>query len=158
VEQLPAGTYVRSVNPRELLQGRARVVADQKLLIAVATNTCAAGSGCLDVHVTKRGSSAPGAKVVLLPEPAMRRRADRYLTGRTDESGNLHLPAVPPGTYTVYAFEQIEPDGHYALAYSPAAEDRFRVHSRIVIISEDARKISVELIIIPAEDTAGGLQ
>jgi hypothetical protein len=158
VEQLPAGTYVKSVNPRELLQGRARVVADQKLLIAVATNTCAAGSGCLDVHVTKRGSSAPGAKVVLLPEPAMRRRADRYLTGRTDESGNLHLPAVPPGTYTVYAFEQIEPDGHYGLAYSPAAEDRFRVHSRIVIISEDARKISVELIIIPAEDTAGGLQ
>jgi hypothetical protein len=65
---------------------------------------------------------------------------------------------VPPGTYTVYAFEQIEPDGHYALAYSPAAQDRFRVYSRILIIAEDDRKKSLELIIIPAEDTAGGLQ
>jgi hypothetical protein len=155
VEQLPAGTYVKSVNPRALglLQGKARVVADQKLEITLATPICV-----LDVHVTKRGSSAPGARVVLLPEPAMRRRADRYLTGRTDESGSLHLPAVPPGTYAVYAFEQLEPDGHYALAYSPAAENRLRVHSSIVIIDEVDRKKSAELIIIPAEDTAGGLQ
>jgi hypothetical protein len=155
VEQLPAGTYVKSVNPRSLglLQGKARVVADQKVQIDIATPICA-----LDVHVTKRGSSAPGARVVLLPEPAMRRRADRYLTGRTDESGSLHLPAVPPGTYAVYAFEQIEPDGHYALAYSPAAENRLRVHAQILIIAEDDRKKSVELTIIPADDTAGGLR
>jgi hypothetical protein len=155
VEQLPPGTYVKSINPPGLglLQGRARVVADQKLQIEVATAICT-----LDVHVTKRGSSAAGARVVLLPEPAMRRRADRYITGRTDESGSLHVPAVPPGTYTVYAFEQIDPDGHYALAYSPAAENRLRVHSSIVIIADDDRKKSVELIIIPAEETAGGLQ
>jgi hypothetical protein len=155
VEQLPEGTYVKNVNPLALglLRGKGRVVADQKLQISAATATCA-----LDVHVTKRGSSAPGAKVVLLPEPAMRRRADRYFMGRTDESGSLHLPAVPPGTYTVYAFEQIEPDGHYALAYSATAEDRLRVHSRVVIITEVDRKKPVELIIIPAEDTAGGLQ
>jgi hypothetical protein len=155
VEQLPAGTYVKSVDPRALglLQGKGRVVADQKLQITLATPTCT-----LDVHVTKRGSSTPGARVVLLPEPAMRRRGDRYLTGRTDESGSLHLPAVPPGTYAVYAFEQIEPDGQYALAYSSAAENRLRVHSAILIIAEGDRKKSVELIIIPAEDTAGGLR
>jgi len=155
VEQLPAGTYVKSINPRALglLQGKARVVADQKLQIEIATPICV-----LDVHVTKRGSSAPGARVVLLPEPAMRRRADRYLTGRTDESGSLHLPAVPPGTYTVYAFEQIEPDGQYALAYSPAAEDRLRAHSQVLIITDIDRKKSLELTVIPAEDTAGGLQ
>jgi hypothetical protein len=155
VEELPTGTYVKSINPRALglLQGKARVVADQKLQIAVATATCV-----VDVHVTKRGSPARDTRVVLIPEPSMRRRADRYITGRTDESGTLNLPAVPPGTYTVYAFEQIEPDGHYALAYSPAAENRFRDHSRTVIIVErDCRK-SVELIAIPADDTAGGLQ
>jgi hypothetical protein len=155
VEQLPEGTYVKSVNPRALglLQGRGRVVADQKLQIALDTGTCA-----LDVHVTKRGDAAAGARVVLLPEPAMRRRPDRYMTGRTDESGNLHLPAVPPGTYTVYAFAQIEADGQYALAYSRAAEDRFRDHSRTLIIAETDRRKSLDLIIIPAEKTAGGLQ
>src|SRR5262249_38953064 len=96
VEPLPTLTYVKSINPRDLalLQGKARIVTDQKLQIVVDTPICVPRSViCLDVLVTKRGKPAAGAKVVLLPELALRRRADRYITGRTDESGTLQLPA-----------------------------------------------------------------
>jgi hypothetical protein len=153
VAPLPAGTYVRSISSgvRNILSGKARLTEAQPLQIALA-----AATDDLEVHVTQGGAPAIGIQVVLIPDGTLRRRADRYVIGFTGESGELRLTAVPPGRYTAYAFEQIEPDAYYAFAYDPAAEIRFRDRAVPATIGESGTK-AIELRAIPAAETAGGL-
>src|SRR5262249_47688604 len=147
-------TYVKSINSggRNILSGKSRLLPGQPLQIVMA-----AAMDSLDVRVTKGADPAPGIQVVLLPEPSLRRRADRYITGFTGESGDLRWPAVPPGRYTAYAFEQIEPGAYYALAYNPPAGYRFRDRAVSVTVGESGAK-AIQLTVIPATETAVGLQ
>ena len=154
VEPLPPGTYVKNVFSvgRTIFTGKSTLVPLQPLQIRLATAT-----DSLEVHVTKGSDPAAGTQVVLVPEPMLRRRPDRYITGFTAESGDLRLTAVPPGEYTVYAFEQVEPGAYYVFAYNPAAENRFRDRAVSVTVGENGPKV-IQLHVIPAEETAGGLQ
>jgi hypothetical protein len=151
LEPIPPGIYVRSINAggRNLLQGRSRLLPNQPVQIVLA-----AATDDLEVRVKKGNSSPAGVQVVLIPEPLLRRRADRYITGFTGESGDLVL-TVPPGRYTAYAFEQIERGAYYALGYSPSAGDRFRDRAVSVVIPGTK---TIELQVIPIAETAGGLQ
>ncbi len=152
VEPLPPGTYVKSISfgGRNILGGKSRFVPNSPLRIVLA-----AATDELSVHVTNGSEPSAGIQVVLVPGPSLRRRADRYITGFTSESGDLLLTAVPSGEYTAYAFEQIEPGAYYALAYNPAAETRLRDRSVSVTVGETK---AIQLIVISAEETAGGLQ
>ncbi|PYS19001.1 MAG: hypothetical protein DMG11_32270 [Acidobacteria bacterium] len=154
VDPLPPGTYVKSISSlsRDILPGKSRLPELQPLRIVLA-----AATDGLEVQVTKGGDAAAGMQVVLVPDPSLRRRADRYITGFTGESGDLRLTAVPPGRYTAYAFEQIEPGAYYALAYSAAADNRFRDRAVSVTVGDSGTK-AIQLRVIPAAETAGGLQ
>jgi len=153
-ETLPPGTYVKSATSGGLnvLAGKSRLRENQPLnvLLGVATDS-------LDVRVTGTNTSAAGVQVVLIPEPSLRRRADRYITGFTEQSGDLRLTGIPPGEYTAYAFEQIEPGAYYAFAYNPAAENRFRDRAVSLTVGERGTK-AIQLRVISAVETAGGLQ
>jgi Carboxypeptidase regulatory-like domain len=153
VEPLPPGSYIKTITSggSNLLAG-GRFLPGQpvRILLAAATDN-------VDVRVTKGADPAAGAQVVLIPNPPLRRRADRYLSGFTDAYGSLHLTAVPPGLYTAYAFEQIEADAYYELGYTLGTVDRFRGRAVPVMIGETGSK-SIELKVIPAEETAGGLR
>jgi hypothetical protein len=158
IEPLPTGTYVKSISAqgRNLLGGNARLLPDEPLRIVLNSPL-----DSLPFQVTKGTNPAPGAQVILIPAPPLRRRADRYVTGYTDASGHLTLTAVPPGNYTAYAFEEIEPDSYYALANSYAAQDRLRVRSVFVVIEDPPPPQPmkpIELKLIPAEETIGGFQ
>jgi hypothetical protein len=154
VEPLVPKTYFESISVggKSLLQGKAPIPPNEKLQIVLTK-----GRGIEDITVTNRGEPAAAARVVLIPEPNLRRRPDRYITGFTDESGKLRLSELPTGTYTAYAFEKIEPDGAYAIAYSPEAEDRFRDHALTIHVEfnppPDPRP--ERLIVIPKESTQG---
>lgn len=154
VEPLPPDTYMKSISSsgRNILPGKSRLLPSQPLRIVLA-----AATDGLEVRVTNGGDPAAGVQVVLIPDPLLRRRADRYITGFTGESGDLRLTAVPPGRYTAYAFEQIEPGAYYALATNPAAENRFRDRAVFVTAGESGTK-AIQLRVIPAAETAGGLQ
>jgi hypothetical protein len=155
VDPLPPGTYVKAIGsgPRDLFfDARSRLLQNRPLQIVLGT-----APDALDVQVVKGTDPAAGMQVALIPEPFLRRRADRYMTGFTDESGHLRLNSVPPGRYTAYAFEQIEKDAYYALAYSAETENRFRDRSVSVTIGENGTK-AIQLKAIPAAETAGGLQ
>jgi hypothetical protein len=154
VEPLPPGTYLKNAFAAvsTIFIGKSRLNATQPLLIRLAPAT-----DSLEVHVTKGSEPAAGIQVVLVPEPMLRRRPDRYITGFTAESGDLHLAGVPQGEYTAYAFEQIEPGSYYVFAYNPAAENRFRDRAVPVTVGENGTK-AIQLHLIPAEETAGGLQ
>jgi hypothetical protein len=154
LEPVPPGTYVKSISSggRNILPGKFRLLPSQPLQIVLAVAT-----DSLEVHVTKGADPAAGIQVVLIPDPLLRRRADRYITGSTSASGDLRLTAIPPGAYTAYAFEQIEPGAYYALAYIPATDNRFRDRAVSVTVGESGTK-AIELKVIPAAETAGGLQ
>jgi hypothetical protein len=151
VEPLPPGTYLKSARSGglDLLVGGPRFLSGQPVQIVLAT-----AADTLDIHVTKEADPAAGAEVVLIPDFPMRRRPERYLTGFTDASGNLHLSAVPPGGYTAYAFEQIEPGSYFALA-APGADNRFKDRA-VSVRAVDGGK-AIQLKMIPAAETAGGL-
>jgi hypothetical protein len=154
VEPIPPGTYVKSIRSggRDVLAGRSRLIPGQPLQIVLAT----ANDG-LDVRVTKGVDPAAGTRVVLVPNPLLRRRADRYISGFADQAGNLRFNAVPPGQYTAYAFEETEPGAYYAFAYNPSLANRFRDRAVSVTIGENGAK-AIQLTAIPAAETAGGLQ
>ena len=153
VEPLPPGTYVKSIRSggREILHAKSRLLSNSPLEIVLAE-----ASDYLEVLATGIDPGA-GIQVVLVPDPLLRRRADRYITGFTGQSGDLRLTAVPPGRYTAYAFEQIEPGAYYALAYSPAANNRFRDRAVSVTVGERGTK-AIQLRVISAAETVGGLQ
>jgi hypothetical protein len=154
VEPLQPGTYIRSMSSggRNILYGRSRLIPDQRLQIAVATAMAE-----LEVHVSQGRDPAPGALVVLIPDPVLRRRPDRYITSVTADDGNARLTGVPPGRYMAYAFEQIERGAYYAFGYNPAVESRFSDHALSVIIEDRPEKPKpIELRVIPAAATAGG--
>jgi len=153
VEPLPSGIYVKRIlsGGRNILQGKSRLTNDPlQILLASATDT-------LDIHAGKNGNPAAGARIVLIPAPLLRRRADRYLTGFTDESGDLRFSAVPPGSYTAYAFEDLEPGAWFALAYDAAATSRFRDRAVFVSTGENGTR-TAQLTVIPAAETVAGFQ
>jgi hypothetical protein len=55
---------------------------------------------------------APGAIVVLVPNQ-LQKRADRYRRVVTDAQGRFRIAGMPPGAYTVYAFDEILSDAFY---------------------------------------------
>ena len=65
----------------------------------------------------------------------------------------MRLTAVPPGTYTAYAFERIADGAYYALGY-PLADSRFRDRGVGVTVGDGGTK-EIQLTVIPASDTAG---
>jgi hypothetical protein len=153
---LPAAYFKTiSAGGQSLLRGKAPIPPEQKLQLVLTQ-----GRGIEDVVATKDGHPAAGARVVLIPEPELRRRPDLYIADRTDQSGKVRLSGIPPGTYTAYAFEQLESDGAYALAYSLDIENRIRAHGRTIHIdlNPPPKPDLIQLIVVPAEDTAGFLQ
>jgi hypothetical protein len=154
LDSLPTGTYVKSISSggRSVLPGKSRLDPLQAMVIVVA-----AATDGLDVHVTQGADAAAGVQVVLIPDPSLSRRADRYITDFTDASGDLHFSGVPPGGYTAYAFERIERDAYYVLGYNSSTNDRFRDRAVAVTIGANGTK-SIQLRVIPAAETAAGLR
>jgi carboxypeptidase family protein len=157
VDRLPEEMYVRSIraNGRSLLEGQSRLEPEYPIEIAIAS-----AAATVDGSVTKRGDPSPGVQVVLIPDPTLRRRTDRYIVGVTDKDGTFQLNNVPAGRYTAYAFEKIEQGAYYAFAYNPSVGVRFQDRGVTVVVPETPPPFvkTIELRVIPAEETIGGMQ
>src|SRR5262249_42552100 len=90
VQPLSFGTYIKSiaVAGRNFLPGRAVFLPNQPLQIGLAAVTTTTDQ--VAVHV-KGADVVAGIQVVLVPEPVLRRREDRYFTAFTDKSGDVRL-------------------------------------------------------------------
>ena len=146
--------YVKSIlsGNRSVLEGNARILDGDRMRIVLATAT-----DCLRVRTVKGSNPAPRAEIVLVPSPPLRRRADRYIVGFSDVSGDALLEAVPPLNYTAYAFEEIEPGAYYLLGYNGPTIDRFSDRSAPATVDPKC-VLPVQLRMIPATETIGGLQ
>jgi len=60
-----------------------------------------------------KGSAIADAVIVAVPAVRLRARTDRYLKTVTDQSGRFTLHGIPPGEYTLFAWENVEGEAYY---------------------------------------------
>ncbi len=91
----------------------------------IATGFTASGPATLDVVVSTKGGTVEGvvvekekdveneypvanAIVVAVPEEKYRKLPDRFAVGSTDQQGRFTIRGVAPGSYTLYAWQDLE--------------------------------------------------
>jgi Carboxypeptidase regulatory-like domain len=117
------------------------------------------GVATLDVVASSNGARAEGvainqkdepvadAVVVAVPEARFRSRPDRYRKALTDQSGRFTLRGLPPGEYTVFAWESIDGEAYYNPEFLKSCEGQ----GKTLDVTEGDR-VSLQLKTIPAAD------
>jgi hypothetical protein len=93
---------------------------------------------------TQKGEAIANAVVVAVPEAHLRARVDRYHKTVTDQSGHFTLRGLPPGDYTLLAWESVDGDAYY----SPEFLRNYEGQGSPLRVIEGDRK-SVQLQVIP---------
>jgi hypothetical protein len=105
---LPPGMYLKSVKlgPADALDGMVHIdwrTTDRFQIIL------GADSGTLEgVVVDRNRNPLAGARVVLVPDVPRRQRADLFRTTTSDDFGRYRLQGIAPGSYSLFAWEDIE--------------------------------------------------
>jgi hypothetical protein len=109
--------------------------------------------------VDRAGQPVPGAEVVLVPPQgfARRSREDRYLNSTADAVGNFRITGVPPGTYTAFAFEEIEPGAYFVFASDSRLLNNYAPKGQVLDM-EQAGRPQLRLTAVPASETSGGIR
>jgi hypothetical protein len=104
-----------------------------------------ANGGIADGVVTdQKGQPVGNAIVVAVPEARLRSRVDRYRKTVSDQSGRFSLRGIPPGDYTLFAWESVEGEAYY----NPEFLKSYEGQGSALRVGEGERK-SVQLPIIP---------
>ncbi|MFL6300044.1 MAG: carboxypeptidase-like regulatory domain-containing protein, partial [Terriglobales bacterium] len=64
-----------------------------------------------------------GAFVACVPEPKLRSRRELFITDTTNQQGHYVLRGLRPGSYKVYAFDEIDPGAIYSSEFLKPFED-----------------------------------
>jgi len=94
-----------------------------------------------------KGEPVANAVVVAAPEAGLRSRLDRFHKAVTDQRGHFSLRGVPPGDYSLFAWESVEGDAYY----DPDFLKTFEAQSTSLHVDEGDRK-SLQLKAIPAKE------
>jgi hypothetical protein len=87
------------------------------------------------------------AVVVAVPEERFRSHPDRYRKAVTDQSGHFTLRGLPPGDYTLYAWESVDGEAFY----NPEFLKTYEGQGKALHVNEGDRA-SLPLKSIPASD------
>lgn len=110
--------------------------------------TASANGGIVDgVAVNAKGAPVANAQIVAVPEMRLRGREDRYRKAVSDQSGRFTLRAMPPGEYSVFAWESL--DGEVYL--NPDFLKKYEGQGSALHIGEGEHK-SVQAGVIAEED------
>jgi protocatechuate 3,4-dioxygenase beta subunit len=116
---------------------------------AAVLDVVASANGAVVDGVVANAKSEPvaNAVVVAVPEARLRSRTDRYHKTTTDQSGRFTLHGVPPGAYTLIAWESMDGDAYF----NPEFLRNYEGQGRALQVSEGDQK-SQQLTAIPAPD------
>jgi len=107
------------------------------------------GASTDGVATNQKGEAVSDVAVVAVPEARYRSHPDRYRKALTDQSGRFTLRGLPPGDYTLYAWESVEGEAYYNSEFLKTYEglgtplhvnegERKSVHIRVVPAAEES--------------------
>lgn len=134
--------YLKSIRwgETELSESGVTVFGAETVAIEVVL---AEGGQVAGVVTNAEGEPVAGATVVLVPEPSLRGRGDRFRTAAADLLGRYSVEGVPPGEYTAFAWE--DPDQGAWL--DPEFLSRFEKRGeRVRLTGIERRQVRLRLI------------
>jgi hypothetical protein len=117
------------------------------------------GSVMLDVVASANGATIDGlaaekngepignAVIVAVPELQLRSHLERFRKTTTDQNGKFTLRGIPPGEYTLFAWDHVEGDAYY----DPDFLKTFDTQGTTLRINEGDHK-TLQLAVIPTAD------
>jgi protocatechuate 3,4-dioxygenase beta subunit len=141
---LPQDTYVKSAysGDHDVLNETFHLTGAVKPLEIIIS----ANGGRVEGAVTdSKNNPITGARVVIVPEESRRKRQDLFKSSDTDQYGRFSLHGITPGSYTIYAWEQVE-QGAYM---DPDFLKQYADEGKAIRVSESAT-ITEDLKVIPA--------
>jgi len=108
-----------------------------------------ANGGVVDgVVVDGKGAPVANAVIVAVPEARLRTRVDRYRKTVSDQSGHFTVHGIPPGEYTLFAWESVDGEAYYNPEFLKSHEGQ----GSAMKIGEGERKTVQVEVISEAED------
>ena len=123
VTGLPQGVYLQSgrIDSKDALNAPFTVDSQGTQLQLQLGFTTGRVSGTI---TDDRGAATQGVQAVLVPDEARRGRSDSYFAATTDQNGQYNFGNVPPGRYTLFAWEEVPPGAYQYPDFLRRYEDR----------------------------------
>jgi uncharacterized protein (DUF2141 family) len=99
------------------------------------------------VAVDRKGTPVANAMIVAVPETRLRARVDRYHKTVSDQSGHFSLHGIPPGSYTLFAWESVDGEAYCNSEFLKSYEGQ----GTAMKVGEGDRK-TVSLEVIPGSE------
>jgi Carboxypeptidase regulatory-like domain len=98
------------------------------------------------VAAEKNGEPIGNAVIVAVPEARWRSRLDRFRKTTTDQNGKFALRGIPPGEYTLFAWDSVDGEAYY----DPDFLKTFESQAAPLRLSEsDHKTLQLEVITMP---------
>ncbi|HKH98465.1 MAG TPA: carboxypeptidase-like regulatory domain-containing protein [Candidatus Sulfotelmatobacter sp.] len=112
---------------------------------AVVLDVLASTDGAVadGVVTDKKGEAVANAVIVAEPEAKLRGRMDRYRKAVSDQSGRFALHGMPPGEYTVFAWESVEGEAYYNPEFLKGYEGQ---GSGLHVVEGDRKSVQLQVI------------
>ena len=140
---IPVNTYVQSIHfgGQDVLRDGLHIdgATGETLEIVISPN-----AGRLEGNVSLDRQKSANATVVLVPSPSLRQQTSLYQTTQTNAEGHFIFENIPPGSYKLFAWEDVEPLAWFDAEFIRSFENR----GTEVLIRESAKE-SVEISLIP---------
>jgi len=104
-------------------------------------------AGMLEGAVLDHDKPASNATVVAIPEEKYRKLHDRYGIGAADQNGRFAIHVLAPGSYTVFAWQDIDEELYYHPAFLKSQES-----NGVGLKVEEGSRQKVELKLAPVSD------
>jgi Carboxypeptidase regulatory-like domain len=116
---------------------------------AVVLDAVASASGAVaeGVVTDQKGEPVANAVIVAVPEARLRGRVERFRKTVSDQSGRFALHGIPPGQYTLFAWESVDGEAYY----NPDFLKTYEQQGSALRVGEGDRK-TVQLAVIPASE------
>ena len=144
VTGLPSGAYLQSgrIGSNDALSAPFSVDSEPAMLQLQIGFSSGRISGTI---TDATGAPAPAAQAVLVPDQARRGRNDAYFSSSSGQNGQFTLNGVPPGSYKLFAWEEI-PDGAYQY---PDFIRRYEDRGQLVTVGANG-SVNADVRLIPA--------
>ena len=161
-KNVPAGHYSVQISEASALPDwflksvtAGRNATDSDFTVSGGTTTLdlvASGNGAVADGIASNQNDEPvaDAVIVAVPEARFRSRPERYHKASADQSGRFTLRGLPPGDYTLFAWESVDGETYYNPQFLKSYENQGKALS----LGEGERK-SLQLKAIPAPQDEG---